>query len=180
MLLLTAGLGLFIVPHFFREMQLRDALVSRLGEGAYKGLFSLLSLLGLGLIIYGKSRSEFIQIWTPLFDTRWVSLVIMFPSLVLVTAGNLPASALRTTFNHPMLLGVTLWALAHLWVNGDLASMLLFGGFGLWAVIKYCALPSRPSIAPNRWDAAALVIGCAGYVVLVLFHGSLFGAGIAL
>jgi len=151
MLLLTAGLGLFIVPHFFREMQLRDALVSRLGEGAYKGLYSLLSLLGLGLIIYGKSRAEFIQIWTPLFDTRWVSLV-----------------------------GVTLWALAHLWVNGDLASMLLFGGFGLWAGIKYCVLPSQPSIAPNRWDAAALVIGCAGYVVLVLFHGSLFGAGIAL
>lgn len=180
MLPLVAGLGLFIIPHFFREMRLREALASKLGEGAYKGLYSVISLLGLGLIVYGKANADFIQIWTPAFETRWVSLVIMFPSLVFVAAGNLPPSALQTALNHPMLFGVVLWALAHLWVNGDLASMLLFGGFGLWASIKFCVLPSRPTIAPNRWDAAALVGGSAAYVALFVYHGSLFGAGIAL
>ena len=184
MLILTLGLILFFVPHLSRELGVRQRLLDAApGRGAYLGLYSLVTLTGLGLIIWGKAVSSFIMVWQPLFELRYISHVLMLPSFMLVFAGNLPVSYTRKYLRNPMLLGVTLWGIAHLWSNGDLASMLLFGSFALWAGFKFIALgfekgaiTARPSLL---WDVIAFFAGLVVYVVVSLFHGQLFGVGLA-
>lgn len=185
MAILTLGLVLFFVPHLFRELGLRQPLLGALpSENAYKGLFSLLALAGLGLIIWGKSQADFVMVWQPLFELRNVSHVIMIPALILVVAGNMPLSNMRQVLRHPMVLGVLIWGLAHLWANGDLASILLFGGFSLWALVKYISLHRLPGPTDNEpkivWDIAAVVVGLIFYAVLAINHGRLFGVGLNL
>lgn len=182
MILLSLGLILFLVPHLWREIGLRRVLLAALpSEGAYKGLFSLVTFLGLGLIIWGMSVAPFSMVWQPKFELRWLSHLIMLPALILVAAGNLPMSHSRMILRHPMLLGVLLWSLAHLWSNGDLASALLFGSFGLWSIIKISTLrhqaqgARKPHVA---WDLIALLLGLLMYGLIFTFHGQLFGVGL--
>lgn len=119
--------------------------------------------------------------WAPPFEWRDVSLYLMMPVFALVLAGNLGDNHLRRWFRHPMLLGVLLWGLAHLWSNGDAASMLLFGSFALWAGIKYAARfregPVDAEPRPVR-TVAVLVVGAALFVVFMIFHGQLFGVAL--
>jgi len=185
MLLLIVGLFLFFLPHLVRELGLRPALISALpSEGAYKGLYSLLTLTGLVLIVWGKSQSTFTMIWQPIFELRYFSHVLMIPALVLVAAGNMPMSYMRRHLRNPMLLGIVFWALSHLWSNGDLASMLLFGSFALWAGFKFISLglsANSNSKSPSfLWDILALVGGLILHTVISIYHGQLFGVGLAL
>lgn len=183
MVLLNTGLLLFLFPHLWRELGLRNKLINQLAsESAYKGVYSLLSLVGLALIIYGKSQAPFIMIWQPLFEWRWLSNLIMLPALMLVMAGNLPMSHFRMTLRHPMLLGVCLWGLAHLWANGDLASMLMFGSLTLWAALKFFTLHKqpRPPKSPRLvWDVLVILLGMLLYGLIFTFHGHLFGVGLS-
>jgi uncharacterized membrane protein len=179
--LLTAGLLLFVTPHLLRELQLREPLLARLGgEGPYRGLYTLIALSGLLLIVWGKSASDFTMIWQPRYELRWLSHLIMLPAVVFVVAGNLPLSHLRRALRHPMLLGVVLWGAAHLWANGDLASILLFGGLMLWAGFKALNLEAHFDGRPASliWDAAAILIGLVLYFIIAVYHGYLFGAGL--
>ncbi len=181
--LLIAGLVLFFVPHLFREFGVRDAIIERLpSENAYKGLYSVLALMGLILIIMGKGQSEFVMVWEPRFELRQVSHFLMLPALILVVAGNMPMSRMRASLRNPMMLGTLLWGIAHLWSNGDLASMLLFGGFALWSGIKFVSLgirngpvAAKPSLL---WDVIAIVVGLVLYGLIAVFHGELFGVGL--
>ena len=93
MTILVLGLTLFFSPHFLREFGLRQPLKGSLpSEGAYMGLYSLVALLGLGLIIWGKSLSPFQMIWQPIYEWRSLSLMLMIPALICVVAGNAPLS----------------------------------------------------------------------------------------
>lgn len=182
---LIVGLILFFLPHLLREFGQRDKLIAALpSPAAYRGLHSLTALAGLGLIIWGKAIAPFIMVWQPIYELRYISHVLMIPALILVLAGNLPQSHLRKRLRNPMLLGVFLWGVAHLWSNGDLASMLLFGGFAVWSGWKFVSLglakpPStdRPSLL---WDGTAVLAGLLLYVILGVFHGQLFGVGLSL
>ncbi len=182
--LLISGLVLFFLPHLFRELGLREKLIARLNsENAYKGIYSLLALAGLALIIVGKGQSEFVMVWEPRFELRQISHILMLPALLLVVAGNLPTSRLRAAVRNPMMLGTLLWGIAHLWSNGDLASILLFGGFALWSGFKFVSLgihngpvTSTPS---QLWDGIAVVIGLVLYGLIAIFHGELFGVGLS-
>lgn len=185
MMVLLAGLLLFLLPHLFREFGLRTILVKRLGEAKYKGLYSLLSLLGIILIIYGKSLSPFIQLWTPSYPLRYIGIMLMFPALVLFAAGNMPMSHIRRHVRHPMLAGTVVWGASHLWTNGDLASLLIFGGIATWALVKAIALSrtqTTSTVTPSlKWDFMSLVIvGPVLYAVLILSHGTLFGVTLTL
>ena len=185
MAVLVSGLIVFMLPHLLRELglrqRLRDALPS---ESAYMGLYSLVTLAGLGLIIWGKSIAPFQMVWQPVFEWRPLSLMLMIPAMICVVAGNLPLSHLRKLLRNPMLVGVLLWSLAHLWSNGDLASMLLFGSFALWSAIKIITLrhvadvESRPP--SYMWDIISILAGFTMYVIVGLYHGQLFGVGISL
>ena len=108
----------------------RTAAVARLGEGGWKGLFSLVSLAGFALICigYGEARLNPVVLWTAPGWLYWVTLALMLPAMILLVAGNLPGSRIKQRVGHPMLLSVKVWAAAHLLVNGDVASMILFGG----------------------------------------------------
>ena len=153
----------------------RDEQVTRLGEGAWKGLYSGLAAIGLGVLIYGYglARRSPVVLYTPpraLHDLALLLMVAFFPLLI---AAYLPGRIQRAT-RHPMLLSVKVWATAHLLANGTLADVLLFGGFLVWAVLDRISLKRRPQrpiagAPPGRWnDAIAVVVGLALYAFFLL------------
>ena len=185
MILLALGLILFFAPHLLRELGLRQPMQNAPpSKGTYMGLYSLTTLAGLGLIIWGKSLAPFQMIWQPIYEWRSLSLMLMIPSLICIAAGNLPLSHLRRMLRNPMLVGILLWSLAHLWSNGDLASMLLFGSFAIWSALKIISLRNVVDVdskSPSfTWDIISLLAGLGLYAVLGLYHGELFGVGVSL
>jgi uncharacterized membrane protein len=183
MLTLLLGIALFFAPHLLRELGLRDGLINRLGSvGAFKGVYSLVSVAGIGLMVVGASTATFIMLYEPLYQYKFFSHIMMLPAAILVLAGNLPMSHIRASVRNPMLAGIALWGLAHLWSNGDLASILLFGSFTLWAAFKFYVLrrhASNVGVAPKAfWDIVALISGLSLYLVLSTYHGQLFGVGL--
>jgi uncharacterized membrane protein len=186
---LVLGLVVFIGTHAFTiAREARAAAIRRLGEGGYKAAYSLLSLIGLVLIVYGFGAYRsggYVQVWNPPVWTRHLALVLMWPAFVALAATYLPGR-IKGTLKHPMLAAVKIWALAHLLANGDLGSIVLFGGFLVWAVVARIAVKRRdegpphgaPAAAPVgfRNDLVALAIGTAVYVVfLVWLHPLLIG-----
>lgn len=152
----------------------RDRMVARLGEGAWKGLYSLLSIAGFVLMIRGYSlaRLEPMTFYNSPFWLRYVAAILMLPVFPLLLATYFPGR-IKTTMKHPMLNAIKFWALAHLLVNGTLADILLFGSFLAWAVADRISMkhrpqrpvPSMPAFALN--DAIALVGGLSIYVAFL-------------
>ncbi|MBL4580702.1 MAG: hypothetical protein JKY29_02695 [Gammaproteobacteria bacterium] len=184
MFVLVFGLILFFAPHLLREFGLRQPLKDALpSQGAYMGLYSLVSLAGLGLIIWGKSLSPFQMIWQPIYEWRSLSVMLMIPASICVVAGNVPLSYLRKFLRNPMLVGILLWSLSHLWSNGDLASMLLFGSFAIFSSVKIFTMRSVVDVDSKSpvfiWDIISLLVGLGLYVGIGLYHGELFGVGVS-
>jgi len=180
---LIAGLVLFFGVHVFSSLRpARAHVVAMLGEGPYKGLYSLASLAGFALTVLGMARAPQLGLWNPPAWGRPVALVVMPVALVLVAAAYIPGNLKRITA-HPMLWGITLWALVHLLVNGDLAGLLLFGAFGLYAGYAM-AMQNRRGIRPSQTprpiagDIGAVGAGLIAYALLLKFHGALFGAAL--
>ncbi|MBI4275433.1 MAG: NnrU family protein [Rhizobiales bacterium] len=169
----------------------RAALLARMGEGAYKGLYSVIAFAGVLLIAYGFARyraNEWINVWLPPVWTRHIAVALVFPAIICIVAAYIPGN-IKRVLKHPMLVGVKLWAVAHLIANGDIGSIILFGSILAWAVYDRIALKRRPE-APSRvpyggWasDGITVVIGTFLYLALaLLFHPivigvSVFGAG---
>jgi len=184
--ILILGLVLFIGIHTVTTLRpTRAAIIGRIGEGPYKGFYSLVALAGLVLIVWGFSRyrdAGYIQVWHPpwaLFHP--ISLVFLWFALVALAAAYAPASRIKSMLRHPMLVGVKAWALSHLLVNGDLGSMLLFGSLLAWAVYDRIALKRRgdPGAPPvtswGRNDAIVVAIGTIAYFAILWLHDSLIG-----
>jgi uncharacterized membrane protein len=165
----------------------RAALISRIGEGAYKGVYSLVSLAGIVLIVigYGQYRaSGYIPVWDPPVWTRHLALLLVWVAFICFVAAYLPGR-IKQTLKHPMLTGVKIWALAHLLANGDLGSILLFGSILLWAVAARISVKRRDVAAQHgrtatpaglRNDGLAVGIGTAVYLVFVFWlHPMLIG-----
>jgi uncharacterized membrane protein len=188
MVLLIAGLIVFLGVHTLTTIRgSRAQLIGRLGEGGYKGLYSLVSAAGLVLIVWGFGRYRsggYIPLWDPPGWLHPVTLVLMWFSFVALAAAYLPAGKIKGMLRHPMLAGVKAWALAHLLVNGDLGSLLLFGALLAWAVYDRIALKRRgdvgaPSSSVTAGDALALLVGSAAYAAMFWLHPWLFGVPIA-
>jgi uncharacterized membrane protein len=183
--ILVLGLVIFLGTHSIGMVATRgrEALIARLGPGVWKGLYSLLSLLGFALIIYGfgLARQHPIFWYTPQPWMRHLALALMLPVFPLLFAANLPGR-IKTAVQHPMLAGVKFWALAHLLANGRAADVLLFGSFLVWAVFDRISWKRRPpqvlrTAPPRPWnDALAVVLGLAVYALFVSWaHVRLFG-----
>ncbi len=146
MLILIAGLVLFLGLHALPMFTgTRSALRARFGEGLYKGIYSILSAVGLVLIVYGygEARMEGSPVlYYPPEWTRHVTMLLMIPVFILLF-GAYVQGRIQKTFRHPMLVAVKLWAFSHLLVRGDLASLLLFGGFLVWAVVDRISVKRR-------------------------------------
>ncbi len=184
MAVLILGLVLFLGVHSLRSVSPtgRDRLAVGYGR-AYRGAYSLISLVGLVLIVwgYGLAREAPIPVWDPPIWTRHLALTLMLPVFTLLIASQLP-SRIKIATRHPMLLAVKLWATAHLLANGTLADILLFGCFLAWAVFARISAKRhpRPDVAPGSPkainDGIALVGGLALYVVTLLYlHLHLIG-----
>lgn len=185
MTILLIGLALFIGIHIFTTLRgTRAAVIGRLGEGAYKGLYSLIAAVGLVLIAIGFGQyrgAGYIQIWNPPFRAfHPVAAALLWFAFVALTATYSPASRIKSLLRHPMLVAVKAWALSHLLVNGDLGSMLLFGSLLAWAVYDRIAVKRRGDVGAPRvpWsknDALVVVIGTAAYAAMIWLHESLIG-----
>lgn len=183
MIFLVLGLIVFLGVHSVSILARpwREATVARLGEGPFKGMYSLASLAGFLLIIYGfgLARQQPVVLYTPPAALRHLALVVMLPVFPLLFAAYLPGRIQRAA-RHPMLASVKFWALAHLLANGTLADLLLFGGFLVWAVADRISVKNRPAKAyaqgSARNDVIAVVLGLLVYALFVLWaHARLFG-----
>jgi uncharacterized membrane protein len=185
MLWLVAGLVLFLGVHSVSIVspQWRDAQVALRGEMAWKGVYSLVSLVGFVLLIvgYGAARESPVMLYQPPVWMRHLALLSMVPVFPLLIATYMPGR-IRAAVKHPMLTAVKLWAFAHLLSNGMLHDVLLFGGFLAWAVADRVSmkrrtqrpLPGAPARPAN--DLIAVVTGLVLYGVFVTWlHGWLFG-----
>ena len=197
MLLLILGLVLFLGTHAFSMVRSQRAtVVGQIGEGRYKLGYTALSLLGLVLIGVGfhdYRLSGYIPVWDPPVWTRHLALTLVWLAFVCLAAAYLPGH-IRAKAKHPMLLAVKIWATAHLLANGDLGSILLFGGFLAWAVAARISAKRRALApgavvaqhggaiaAPHGWrnDILALVIGTAVWFVFARYlHYPLIGVSV--
>jgi uncharacterized membrane protein len=187
MALLVVGLVLFLGIHTFTTLrEQRAALIGRLGEGPYKGLYSAVSTVGLVLIVWGFARyrdTAYLQLWAPPAWLHPVVLVLMWFSFVALAAAYSPAGWIKGALRHPMLVGIKSWALAHLLANGDLGALLLFGAFLAWAVYDRIAVKRRgdqgaPRAGFGMGDAIALVVGSIAFAAMFWLHPILFGVSI--
>ncbi len=184
---LIFGLVIFLVAHSVRIAadDWRTRVLARLGELQWKGLFSVVSVLGLGLIIwgFGETRMHPVQLWQPPTAMRHLAALLTLGSFVLLAAAYVPGNSIKARVHHPMVLGVKVWALAHLLANGNLAHVLLFGSFLLWSIFDFAAAQRRDrasacSYPPGRAGATVVAI-LAGLAVWLAFafwlHGMLIG-----
>lgn len=185
MIHLILGLVIFMGVHVVPTVPAwREGLVGRLGEGGYKGVFSVLSLICLGLIVWGFGDRVFVPLWDPPQWTRHVAFLLMIPAFILLAAAYIP-SRIRTFMRHPMLTALKTWALAHLLANGDLGSVLLFGAFLAFAVYDRISVKRRAGggLGPLGeakggvgGDIAAVSVGLAAYAFMLLWgHEHLIG-----
>jgi uncharacterized membrane protein len=180
------GLALFIGAHVFITMRTqRAAAVARLGEWPYKGLLALVSLVGIILIGYGFAgyrAAGIIPVWSPPSFMRHLTVALLWPAVICVVAAYIRGDIARF-LKHPMLVGVKIWALAHLLSNGDLGGIILFGSILAWAVYDRITLKRRsdPGAPPipmggRRNDIIALVVGTILYIALgLVFHPLVIG-----
>lgn len=188
MTMLIAGLVLFLGVHTLTTLRApRATLIGQIGEGPYKGFHSLVSAAGLILIVWGFGRyraAGYTTVWDPPASLHPVALVLMWFSFVALVAANVPAGRIKGLLRHPMLVGVKAWALAHLLVNGDLGSLVLFGAFLAWAVYDRIAVkrrgdPGAPRSDFTAGDAIAVIAGTVVYVAMFWLHPWLIGVPIA-
>jgi len=186
MLPLILGLLLFFAVHLVpTSPSLRNGLVERFGAGAYRVGFAVLSLAGFVLIVLGYHKLQLMPgknpvLWDPPSWTRHIAFLLMLPAMILFVAAFVP-SRVRTAVKHPMLAAIKAWALAHLLVNGDLGSMVLFGAFLAFAVydrisIKHRIVTVPPSPPGFTNDVLVLLGGLALFAIMLFWgHGVLIG-----
>ena len=177
MLLLTLGVLLFTLSHLMPSVipGIKTRLLSRVGENGYKGLFSLTVLVSIVCIVFGWRSATVSYLYQPDPALRHLALgLIMFAFLLLVAASR--PSRLKRIFRHPQLTGVLVWAGAHLLLNGDNRSLLLFGGLLIWSAIEIITINRRDgawikSPVP-AWSGEVLTfaIACAVVVVVIVLH----------
>ena len=184
---LILGLVLFLGVHAVRTVAdgWRTRMLQRVGEAAYKGSYTVLSLLGLGLIVwgFGIAREHPVQLWAPPVALRHLALLLTLVAFVLLAAAYVPRNAIKARVHHPMVLGVKAWALAHLLANGNLADVVLFGSFLAWAVANFAAARKRDRAqavvyAPGTRSGTvqAVVTGVGAWVLFAFWlHGWLIG-----
>lgn len=187
MVLLVLGLVLFLGSHSVRIFAepWRTRVRERVGANAWLGLYSLVSLVGFGLIVwgYGLSRNEGVNLWWPPIWTRHLAAALTLPAFVLLVAAYVPKTRIKATVKHPMVAGVKLWATAHLLANGRLGDVVLFGAFLAWAVLDFRAARQRDRAegiqyerGPIARDVLCGVVGLGLWVVFAFaLHWRLIG-----
>jgi len=175
MTLLVSGILLFACVHFIPTLTpaLRVGTIQRLGEGGYKGIFSLLLLISFALIISGWRTTLPTPVYLPPITLHKVALGLMASAFLLLVVGS-RNSRLRLLIRHPQLTGVTLWGISHLLLNGDSRSVALFGGMTLWALLEIVAISKRQGVwvkaETPSWGAEGVTVLIAAVTVGVIVY----------
>lgn len=161
---LALGLALFLGIHMTRAIapNWRDAQLARLGEKGWKGLYTLVSLIGFGLILWGfsQARLEPVTLWAPIRGMNHATAALMLVAMVLLAAAYVPRNHFKAKLQHPMTLSIKVWAFAHLIANNTLADVMLFGSFLVWSILVFRAARRRPApvaATPTAAGTAATV-----------------------
>lgn len=185
--MLVLGLVLFLGVHSTRIVAegWRTAMIRQLGEATWKGLYALLSAVGLGLVVwgFGLARQQPVEMWWPPSFMRHVAWLLTLVAFVLLAAAYVPRNAIKARLHHPMVLAVAVWAVAHLLANGNVAHGVLFGSFLLWSVLSFRAARGRDLAAQTTYPAGAawgtaitVVAGSATWALFAFWaHGVLMG-----
>jgi uncharacterized membrane protein len=187
MTLLILGLVIFLGAHSTRIFaeSWRGAQIARLGPNGWKGVYSVVSIVGFVLLVwgYGVARQAPVPLWTPSMGLRHLASLLTLVSFVLLAAAYVPRNAIKARLHHPMTLGVKVWALSHLLANHTLADLLLFGGFLVWAVLCFRAARARDRAAGTVYPAGTgagtaitVAVGLGAWLVFAMWlHGPLIG-----
>lgn len=186
-LVLVLGLAIFLGMHSIRIVadDWRSARIAKVGERSWKRLYTVGSLVGFALIVWGYSiaRQQPVSLWLPPLWTRHAAALLVLVAFILFGASNGPPNHFKAAIHHPMYAGTILWAVGHLLANGTLADLLLFGSFLVWAVAGFASARARdrrnatsyPSGKP-RATLIAVVAGTVAWAVFAfLLHGPLIG-----
>ncbi|WP_206956413.1 NnrU family protein [Trinickia acidisoli] len=187
MTILILGLLIFVGVHSTRLVapSWRDAQVARLGEHGWKGLYSVASLVGFVLIVwgYGMARRTPAVLWAPPLGIRHLTALLVAVAFILITAAYVPGNRIKRTIGHPMMAGVAIWALGHLLANGTLNAIVLFGVFLVWGAVGALVSRGRDRAAGVRYpdgtlagDAKVVVIGLVAWAIFAfVLHRWLIG-----
>jgi uncharacterized membrane protein len=185
--ILILGLILFLGVHSTRIFAdgWRSGMVARMGPMPWKGIYTIVSILGFIVLIWGfrAARADTLVLWSPPVWARHVAALLMVISFILLAAAYVPRNSIKAKLHHPMVLGVKVWALAHLLANGVAADVVLFGAFLVWAVLSYRAARQRDRAAGTVYPpgttamtALTVVVGLiATFVFAFMLHGPLIG-----
>lgn len=184
---LMLGLLIFLGVHSVRIVaeDWRRRTRARLGPLPWKALYALVSVLGFALIVwgFGLARQQPLPLWSPPLALRHLASLLTLISFVLLAAAYVPGNGIKARLHHPMVLAVSVWALAHLLTNGNLAHVLLFGSFLLWAIVDFSAARRRDRVAGTRYPVGAagrtgitVALGVGSWIAFALWlHGLLLG-----
>lgn len=185
--LLVLGLVIFLGAHSTRIFAdgWRTRQIARVGALPWKGLYSVVSIVGFVLIVWGYAQARNLPglLWQSPEWMRGVTALLVLVSFVLIAAAYVPRNSMKARLHHPMLLGVKTWAFAHLLSNGSIADVLLFGAFLVWAVVCFRSARARDRAANTvyppgtaRGTAVAVVVGIVAWAVFgIWLHGPLIG-----
>jgi len=172
MSVLGLGLALWVAGHLFKRAL--PGMRAGVGEMPGKLIVTILVLAGVVLMVIGFRRADMVPVYTPLPGMGHLNNLLMLISVFLFGVGH-SKGRVRTYLRHPMLLGTIVWAGAHLLVNGDVASLILFGGIGLWAVLEILLINARTGWTPPtpgglRGDAINLAVSLVLYGLIAWVH----------
>ncbi len=182
MSLFLAGIVIFCVVHLFKAAAptIRTKLVGKIGENPFRGIVSLLVIVSLVMIVFGWKSTVPRAIYAPPLAPGLFPAALMLVALILFFAAQ-TNGYLKRTLRHPQMLGTIGWAVAHLLVNGDSRSVILFGSLGVWALLEIilCNRRDGPRLelppASAKSDVIAVVVGIVAFGVIGHFHLALFG-----
>jgi len=176
MALFLVGLIIFLATHSCRIFaeSWRNRMIDRIGEVKWKGSYTIISLLGFIIMVigYGQARQETMVLWQPNTFLIYIALVLNLVAFIFLAGSSPSNNAIRLKLKHPMILGVKVWALAHLISNGTLVDLILFGAFLSWAVLDFRSARKRPILMPEKADVstkATLITIASGVILWVIF-----------
>jgi uncharacterized membrane protein len=184
---LILGLIIFLGAHSVRIVadDWRTRTRAIMGALPWKGLYSVGSLVGLGLIVwgFGLARQQPVQLWSPPVAMRHLASLLTLISFVLLAAAYVPRNNIKARLHHPMVLSVKVWALAHLLANGNIAHVVLFGSFLVWAILDFSSARRRDRAAGTQYPrgtagatGVTVAVGVGAWMLFALWlHGMLIG-----
>jgi uncharacterized membrane protein len=176
MALFLVGLIIFLVSHSCRIFaeSWRNHMIDRIGEVKWKGLYTIVSLLGFIIMVigYGQARQETVVLWQPNTFLIYIALTLNLVAFIFLAGSSPSNNAIRLKLKHPMILGVKVWALAHLISNGTLVDLILFGAFLILAVLDFRSARKLPILMPEKTvvsTKATVITVASGVILWVIF-----------